>query len=131
MSLTSELRDRASPVRQYVEFVGTLVADARHERLFGAEFHQHGYRAYPPTRWPTRSWPSSMAILQRYGDRQLPSTRYRDLVDLVAIVTTSSVAADAVSTGLASEAERRDLRLPAEFEVPDRQVWSPGLTGRP
>ena len=87
------------------------------------DLEQHGYRAYPLA---DHLADKIMAILQRYGERQLPSTRYRDLVDLVAIVTTSSVAADAVSTALASEAERRDLRLPAQFEVPDRQLWERG-----
>jgi hypothetical protein len=32
-----------------------------------------------------------MATFQRYGQLQAPSTRYKDLVDLVAIVTAASV----------------------------------------
>jgi Nucleotidyl transferase AbiEii toxin, Type IV TA system len=84
---------------------------------------QHGYRAYPLA---DHVADKVMAIVQRYGDRELPSTRYRDLVDLVAIATTASVAADAVSSALASEAQRRGLRLPDEFDVPDRQLWERG-----
>ena len=84
---------------------------------------QRGYRAYPLA---DHVADKVMAILQRFGEQQLPSTRYRDLVDLVAIATTASVAADAVLTALTSEAERRDLRLPAQFDVPDRQLWERG-----
>lgn len=66
------------------------------------------------------------AILQRYGDRELPSTRYKDLVDLVAIVGSASVADDPLTMALESEADRRGLRLPARFDVPDRQLWKTG-----
>jgi len=84
---------------------------------------QHGYRAYPLTDHIADKF---AAILQRYGDAQMPSTRYRDLVDLVAIVTAASVAADPQAIALASEARRRGIRLPSSFGVPDRELWVRG-----
>ncbi len=64
------------------------------------------------------------AIIERHDGR--PSTRYKDLVDLVAIAMRGRVEATAQTEALASEAERRALRLPARFEVPDRSLWEPG-----
>jgi hypothetical protein len=34
------------------------------------------------------------ATYERYGETRMPSTRYRDLVDLISIVTGTSVPAD-------------------------------------
>lgn len=56
----------------------------------------------------------------------MPSTRYRDVVDLVAIVTGAPIAADAQRTALTSEFERRGLSLPGAFDIPDRGLWRPG-----
>jgi hypothetical protein len=56
----------------------------------------------------------------------MPSTRYRDLVDLVAIITAASVAADSQAIALASEARRRGIRLPSRFGAPDRKLWVRG-----
>ena len=55
-----------------------------------------------------------------------PSTRFRDLVDLVAIVGGASVDANAQAAALQSEFERRGLMLPPSFDVPDRALWEPG-----
>ncbi|HTX58470.1 MAG TPA: nucleotidyl transferase AbiEii/AbiGii toxin family protein [Verrucomicrobiae bacterium] len=63
------------------------------------------------------------ATVDRYGRRRLPSTRVRDLVDLVAIIDGASVRADAQRRALVSEAERRGLELPMSFDVPDRVFW--------
>jgi hypothetical protein len=56
----------------------------------------------------------------------MPSTRYRDLVDLVAIITGASVDATAQRTALESEFARRGLALPDHFDIPDRALWMPG-----
>ena len=56
----------------------------------------------------------------------LPSTRYKDLVDLVAIVLAASVDAEPQTEALRSEAQRRGLRLPVHFFVPDRGLWETG-----
>jgi hypothetical protein len=66
------------------------------------------------------------ATFDRYGETQAPSTRYRDLVDLVAIAIEASVEAEPQMTALASEADRSRLTLPSRFAVPDRGLWEPG-----
>jgi hypothetical protein len=55
------------------------------------DVEQHGYRAYPLV---DHIADKLAATFDRYGDRQRPSTRYKDLVDLVAIVTEASVRAE-------------------------------------
>lgn len=92
-------------------------------RLALPDVEQHGYRAYPLV---DHIADKVVATFQLYGAMQLPSTRYRDLVDLVAIVTGASVTATAQLRALHSEANRRDARLPRRFDVPDRRQWVPG-----
>lgn len=64
------------------------------------------------------------AILEQHDGR--PSTRYKDLIDLVAIVERATVPADLQMQALAKEGRRRALTLPLEFDVPDRNLWTPG-----
>lgn len=64
------------------------------------------------------------AILERHGG--VSSTRYKDLVDLVAIIQRSEVLARPQIIALSKEAERRDLALPREFGVPDHELWRIG-----
>lgn len=64
------------------------------------------------------------AILERHQGQ--PSTRYKDLVDLVAIVHHATVAASLQSEALVKEGRRRGLSLPRRFDVPDRQMWEQG-----
>ena len=87
------------------------------------DVEQHGYRAYPLV---DHIADKVAAMYERHGNAQMPSTRYRDLVDLVAIVTGASVAADAQAAALTSEFERRGLTIPAHFDVPDRGLWETG-----
>jgi len=56
----------------------------------------------------------------------MSSTRYRDLVDLVAIVHAGSVAAQAQRVALRSEFDNRGLTPPDQFEPPDRRLWERG-----
>lgn len=56
----------------------------------------------------------------------MPSTRYRDLVDLVSIVTGASVPAADQIIAFVSEFDRRQLNLPASFDVPDHRLWERG-----
>lgn len=84
---------------------------------------QHGYRAYPLV---DHIADKVAAMLERHGEMGVPSTRYKDLVDLVAILVAVSVEAVAQMAALRSEAERRGIRLPARFTVPDRKLWNPG-----
>lgn len=64
------------------------------------------------------------AIFEQHDGR--PSTRFKDLIDLVAIAASSQVDAEAQILALTSEARRRDLRLPGTFSVPDRDMWDRG-----
>jgi len=56
-----------------------------------------------------------------------PSSRYRDLVDLVLILTSSQVDAAEVTTALHSEAARRRVTLPERLHSPS-QSWTRGYT---
>lgn len=84
---------------------------------------QHGYRAYPLV---DHVADKVVAIFDRYGSTAAPSTRYKDLVDLVAIATGASVEAAAQMRALTSEAGRRGVVLPSSFDVPDREPWERG-----
>jgi hypothetical protein len=92
-------------------------------RVLMPDVEQHGYRAYPLV---DHIADKVSAIVQRYGDQDRPSTRFKDLVDLVAIVNAVSVAADLQIAALRSEAERRGIALPSTFAVPDREIWDRG-----
>jgi Nucleotidyl transferase AbiEii toxin, Type IV TA system len=65
------------------------------------------------------------AIYERHGDRQLPSTRFRDLLDLVLITMNLSLDAALTTTALASETARRGLALPDRMSVPGPE-WELG-----
>ena len=92
-------------------------------RVLMPDIEQHGYRAYPLV---DHIADKISATVQRYGDQERPSTRFKDLVDLVAIITEVSVAADPQMAALASETRRRGMGMPASFDVPDRGLWERG-----
>lgn len=138
------VRDGASGTRIPVKaYIGTTVWAAFHVDLLGSEVtmtgdpekvpalarvvmpdvEQHGYRAYPLV---DHIADKVAATFDRYGDSEAPSTRYKDLVDLVAIVTEASVKALPQMAALASEAKRRGITLPPRFDVPDRSLWERG-----
>jgi hypothetical protein len=87
------------------------------------DIEQHGYRAYPLV---DHIADKVAAILQTYGAGQVPSTRYKDLVDLVAIISQATLEAEAQRVALHSEADRRGITLPTTFSVPDRELWQKG-----
>ncbi len=87
------------------------------------DVEQRGYKAYPLV---DHVADKVVATFDRYGSGGLPSTRYKDLLDLVAIVTSAEIDAAAQGAALTSEAERRGVRLPDRFDVPDRSLWKPG-----
>lgn len=87
------------------------------------EVEQRGYRAYPLV---DHVADKVAATYERHGQEGRPSTRFRDLVDLVAIVKGASVPAEAQSDALRSEFERRGLTVPARFDVPDHVLWERG-----
>ena len=84
------------------------------------------YRAYPLV---DHVADKIMATFQRYGQSQAPSTRYKDLVDLVAIVTAASVDAEPQRVALRSEAERRDIARRYQSCEEDRR--GPTTAGEP
>jgi hypothetical protein len=114
----------------HVDLVGTGV------RMIGVPDHvssvveisipgieQPGYRAYPLV---DHVADKVAAILESHGDGR-PSTRFRDLIDLVALVVSIRVGAEEQRSALMSEIERRGLQLPEGFGVPDREVWAGGF----
>ncbi|MGH2961478.1 MAG: nucleotidyl transferase AbiEii/AbiGii toxin family protein [Solirubrobacterales bacterium] len=92
-------------------------------RVVMPDVEQHGYRAYPLV---DHIADKVAATFDRYGETEAPSTRYKDLVDLVAIVTGASVKAQPQKAALASEAKRRGITLPPRFDVPARELWGRG-----
>jgi hypothetical protein len=92
-------------------------------RVAMPDLEQHGYRVYPLV---DHIADKVVATFDRYGDSEAPSTRYKDLVDLVAVITEVSVQAKAQMAALRSEAKRRQIALPKRFGVPARDLWDPG-----
>jgi hypothetical protein len=84
---------------------------------------QRGYRAYPLV---DHNADTVAATFERHGEASYPSTRFRDLVDLVAIVSGASVRAEPQIRALESESKRRSITLPTRFAVPDRTTWERG-----
>ena len=71
--------------------------------------------------WRTRSAP----IFERHGTTEAPSTRYKDFVDLVAIVLAASLT-PSHRLRPSIRGGPRGLRLPKRLTVPDRGLWEPG-----
>ena len=92
-------------------------------RVAMPDVEQRGYRVYPLV---DHVADKIAATFDRYGRSRSASTRYKDLVDLVAIASATSVAAEAQITALRSEAERRGIELPTAFSVPDAEAWKRG-----
>jgi Nucleotidyl transferase AbiEii toxin, Type IV TA system len=92
-------------------------------RVTMPDVEQHGYRVYPLV---DHVADKIAATFDRYGKARAPSTRYKDLVDLVAIASAASVEAEAQIAALRSEAERRSIELPPVFAIPDREAWKRG-----
>jgi hypothetical protein len=92
------------------------------------DIHQHGYRAYPLV---DHAADKVVAMFELHGARRLPSTRFRDLVDLVAIAIGASVDAHAQLTALAAQAKQRGIALPASFEFRTERCGSRATQRRP
>jgi hypothetical protein len=92
-------------------------------RLVIPDVEQHGYLAYPLC---DHVADKVVATFQQYGPRLQPSTRYKDLIDLVAIVIGAELDAKSTRRALVSEAARRNVDLPSRFDVPDRDPWERG-----
>ena len=92
-------------------------------RVVMPDIEQHGYRAYPLV---DHVADKVAAMFELHGGTGAPSTRFKDLVDLVAIVISASVDAGPQLKALRSEADRRGITLPGGFGVPDRALWERG-----
>lgn len=92
--------------------------------------------------WPD-SWPEvvlypmadhiadKICAMYEWHGQGKPSTRFRDLADLLLISQQEALAGAQIRAALAGERVRRlgegvDLRLPGAFEVPDRAAWTAG-----
>ncbi|WP_036923506.1 nucleotidyl transferase AbiEii/AbiGii toxin family protein [Propionicicella superfundia] len=97
---------------------GTLPADSLEveepaNRLRLPRLVSYPYRLYPVT---NQIADKVCATITDYGGR--PSSREKDLVDLVVMVITQSVDAVSLRQAIASECAKRRLRFPDEFAVP-------------
>jgi Nucleotidyl transferase AbiEii toxin, Type IV TA system len=93
-------------------------------RVAMPDVEQSGYRVYPLV---DHVADKIAATFDGYGQhKQNPSTRFRDLVDLVAISLGATIDAESQVQALRSEAVRRGVTLPDRFDVPDRGLWEPG-----
>lgn len=70
-------------------------------RVVMPDVEQHGYRAYPLV---DHVADKVAAMFERHGGANVPSTRYKDLVDIVTIVISASTDAEPQLTALRSEA---------------------------
>jgi hypothetical protein len=94
------------------------------------------YRVYP---LPDHIADKVAAIHETHGGA--PSTRVKDLVDLVLISTTQTVPGRALSVAIRSESLRRGLTLPTTVTIPSVPAWNttyrtlaatvPALAGHP
>lgn len=92
-------------------------------RVTMPDVEQRGYRVYPLV---DHVADKIAATFDRYGKSRSPSTRYKDLVDLVAIASAASVEAQAQIVALRSATKRRSIELPSAFAVPDLEAWKRG-----
>lgn len=86
---------------------------------------QPGYHAYPLVDHVA----DKVCGIVEPRPRGYPSTRFKDLIDLVAIVSSTGVGAclaEQQRAALESEADRRGFTLPGSFQVPDATLWTAG-----
>lgn len=84
------------------------------------------YLAYPVADHIADKVCAMCELHRRAGEAAEPSTRYRDLVDLVVFAHRVTVSADALTTAVRSEFERRQMALPDRLSVPDGAGWRAG-----
>jgi len=106
-----------------VTMIGTPEQMPALARVTMPDVEQGGYRVYPLV---DHIADKITATFDRYGKFRSPSTRYKDLIDLVAIASAASVDAETQIVALRSEAKRRSVELPVVFRVPDREAWKRG-----
>ncbi len=92
-------------------------------RLGMPDLEQHGYRAYPLV---DHIADKVAAMYESHGTTRAASTRFRDLVDLVAIAVSATITGGPLLQSVRSEAARRGTTLPDRLVVPDPSTWEAG-----
>ncbi len=117
-------------VQFHVDLVGQSVAMTGEPddvpalaRVGMPDVEQHGYRVYPLV---DHIADKVAAMYERHGSGENLSTRYKDLVDLVCIIRGASVDAVEQAMALNTQEQRRGLKLPKTFGVPDQEMWQRG-----
>lgn len=87
---------------------------------------QPSYRAYPIADHIADKVCAMLQSHPRAGGEPVPSTRYRDLVDLATFARTSEIDGNALAKALRSEATRRGLPLPYQLPDPAGPDWRAG-----
>lgn len=80
------------------------------------------FRIYP---LPDQIADKVCAMYETHGVQRAPSTRYRDLADLVTIVTSATFDASKTRKALLAESRRRQLALPRTMQLP-APTWASG-----
>jgi hypothetical protein len=90
-------------------------------RIELAELGQPGYRVWPLADHVADKLAATFAT---YGRSNRPSTRVKDLIDLVVLAHCAQISADEAIAAVRAQANRRDLVLPGRFDIPDPDHWS-------
>ena len=64
------------------------------------------------------------ATFATYGRSNRPSTRVKDLIDLVVLAHCAHISADDAIVAVRAQASLRDLVLPGRFDIPDLDHWN-------
>ena len=90
-------------------------------RIDLAELRQPGYRVWPLADHVADKLAATFAT---YGRSNRPSTRVKDLIDLVVLAHCAHVSADDAMAAVRAQARLRDVVLPGRFDIPDLDHWS-------
>lgn len=90
-------------------------------RIDLAELRQPGYRVWPLADHVADKLAATFAT---YGRSNQPSTRVKDLIDLVVLAHCAHMSADDAIAAIRAQASRREIVLPGRFDIPDLDHWS-------
>ena len=90
-------------------------------RIDLTELRQPGYRVWPLADHVADKLAATFAT---YGRSNRPSTRVKDLIDLVVLAHCTHVSADDAIAAVRAQASRREIVLPGRFDIPDLDYWS-------
>ena len=96
-------------------------------RIDLAELAQPGYRAWPLA---DRIAVKLAATIATDGRSNRPSTRVKDLIDLVVLIHCAHTSAEDAIAAVRAQASRRDIVLPATFQILSSPRTCPGRAGR-